>query len=434
MTELPAVPHLTTALTGPLQHIEKQLLANQSVIERWFREQWDKTTAPIYCSVDLRNAGYKLAPVDTNLFSAGFNNLNPAFHPLGVQAMQMALERVCPKARKILLIPENHTRNLFYLQSLFTLRSLIEQAGYEAVVGTLSDEIDEETEIEVPSGDSLTLVPVEKITADDGDFIKAGNFIPCAVLLNNDLSGGVPNALKGISQQIVPPLELGWASRLKSEHFTVYSQVAKEFAELVDLDPWLLDPIFDNCGEVNFKTREGEDCLARSVASVLLQVKEKYQQYGITDRPFAIVKADAGTYGMGIMTVHSPDEVQGLNKKQRNKMASRKEGGDSTRVIVQEGVPTSETWGDASAEPVVYMIDRHVVGGFYRVNGAKGTNENLNAPGMTFERLAFAEACNTPDRGADPDADANRFYAYGVVGRLAALAAAREIYGVANGE
>src|SRR3989304_10427968 len=94
----PAVPHLTTALTGPLQKIETHLLQSQAGIERWFRSQWQDTPAPFYCSVDLRNAGFKLAPVDTNLFPAGFNNLNPAFQSLAVQAVQAAAARMGPRA------------------------------------------------------------------------------------------------------------------------------------------------------------------------------------------------------------------------------------------------------------------------------------------------------------------------------------------------
>jgi len=77
---LHAVPNLTTALTGPLLELEAHLLNSQAQIETWFRSQWLKTPAPFYTSVDLRNAGFKLAPVDTNLFPAGFNNLNPVFH------------------------------------------------------------------------------------------------------------------------------------------------------------------------------------------------------------------------------------------------------------------------------------------------------------------------------------------------------------------
>jgi len=110
------VPHLTTVLSGPLQQIESHLLARQTGIESWFRRQWQITAAPFYASVDLRNAGFKLAPVDTNLFPAGFNNINPAFIPLCIQAAQNAIERVCPTANQLLLIPESHTRNMYYLE------------------------------------------------------------------------------------------------------------------------------------------------------------------------------------------------------------------------------------------------------------------------------------------------------------------------------
>ncbi|MGB9150851.1 MAG: glutamate--cysteine ligase, partial [Burkholderiales bacterium] len=75
------VPHLTTALTGPLKELEKTILDATPSIERWFRNQWMEHAAPLYTSVDLRNSGFKLAPVDTNLFPGGFNNLNPDFLP-----------------------------------------------------------------------------------------------------------------------------------------------------------------------------------------------------------------------------------------------------------------------------------------------------------------------------------------------------------------
>ena len=85
---------------------------------------------------------------------------------------------------------------------------------------------------------------------------------------------------------------------------------------------------------------------------------------------------------MGIMSVKSPDEIKGLNRKQRNKMAVVKEGLEVSNVMVQEGVPTFESVNDAVAEPVVYMIDHFVVGGFYRVHTDRSPEENLNAPGM----------------------------------------------------
>ena len=44
-----------------------------------------------------------------------------------------------------------------------------------------------------------------------------------------------------------------------------------------------------------------------------------------------------------------------------------------------------------------------------------------------FEPLAFETACTLPDCAAAPDAEPNRFYAYGVVARLALLAASIEL-------
>jgi len=422
---LHAVPHLTTALTGPLQEIEEHLLERQARIEHWFRSQWLETPAPFYASVDLRNAGFKLAPVDTNLFPAGFNNLNPAFHPLSVQAIQSAAERVCPTACRVLLVPENHTRNLYYLESVVALVKMLVMAGFEVRVGSLIAELAAPLTVDLPSGQSVTLEPLER----HGDKIAVADFEPCFVILNNDLSGGRPRILEDLAQPVVPPLGLGWSNRLKSDHFAHYRRVANEFAELTDLDPWLIDPIFRKCGKIDFKTRAGEDCVVRNVEEVIEQIQAKYDQYGIKQKPYAFIKADAGTYGMGIMTAHSGEEVRELNRKQRNKMARVKEGQAVTDILVQEGVYTFETWGDqqAVAEPVVYMIDHFVVGGFYRVHTGRGPNENLNAPGMHFEPLAFAESCTTPDQNKAPDANANRFYAYGVIARLALLAAAREL-------
>ena len=217
------------------------------------------------------------------------------------------------------------------------------------------------------------------------------------------------------------------ATRRKSRHFGAYSRVAADFARLVDIDPWLVDPYFGVCGEINFQERTGEECLTGWVETVLGKVRAKYKEYGIEREPFVIVKADAGTYGMGIMTVKDPAEVRDLNRKQRNKMAVVKEGLSVTDVLVQEGVYAFETVKDAVAEPVIYMIDQFVVGGFYRVHTGRGPDENLNAPGMQFEPMPFDTSCLLPDPDASPDCVVNRMYAYGVIARLALAAASIEL-------
>jgi glutamate--cysteine ligase len=420
------VPHLSTALTGPLLDLERRILDAQPAIEHWFRSQWQEHTPPFYSSVDLRNSGFKLAPVDTNLFPGGFNNLNPDFLPLCVQAAQIAIEKNCPDVRGVLLVPENHTRNRFYLQNVAQLVQIFKQAGLRVRIGSLLPEVTQPTTLELPDGGSLLLEPLQR----DGNRLGVAGFDPCVVLLNNDLSAGVPDILKNLEQTVLPPLHAGWTTRRKSRHFAAYDDIANEFAKLIDIDPWLVNPYFATCGQVDFQQRVGEDCLAHHVDEILSRMRAKYAEYGVKEAPFVIVKADAGTYGMGIMTVKDAADVRDLNRKQRNKMAVVKEGLEVHDVLVQEGVYTFESIADAVAEPVVYMIDRYVVGGFYRVHTERGIDENLNAPGMRFAPLAFEECCTLPDPECTPDDTPNRFYAYGVVARLAMLAAAVELEGM----
>ena len=418
------VPHLTTALTGPLHQVERHLVDHQADIESWFRSQWRITPALFYASVDLRHAGYKLAPVDTNLFPAGFNNLNPAFESLCIQAVQLAVERLPHQVDRILIVPENHTRNLFYLENLATLQEIIEKAGFEVKLGSVMEDMSEPITVELESGKSVFLQPLLR----SEDQVSVAGFIPELIVLNNDLSSGRPAILESLQQTVTPGLGLGWSNRLKSVHFRHYQEIAAELGKHIGIDPWFIDPLFRNCGEIDFMQREGSACLEKNVDALLKEIQQKYDEYDIKCRPYVIVKADSGTYGMGIMTVNSVDDIAELNRKQRTRMSTIKEGQKVSKVIIQEGVYTHETWGEAEtvAEPVVYMIDHNVVGGFYRVHDARAADENLNSPGMRFEPLAFDDCCISPKKELDADAHPNRFYAYGVIARLALLAAARE--------
>jgi glutamate--cysteine ligase len=417
------IPCLASHCLDPLHQLEQHLLAAQATIESWLREQWRKTPAPFYASVDLRNAGFKLAPVDTNLFPGGFNNLSEDFIPLAVQAAQETLERLAPGCLRILLIPENHTRNNFYFENLYTLQDILIKAGFEVRIGSLLEAIKVTKEITLESGGSLKLEPIHR----QADQIKANDFLPCFILLNNDLATGIPEILQGIKQTILPHVNLGWHRRLKSNHFRHYEQVSKEFSQLLDLDPWLITPYFSQCNDVDFMQHEGEACLLEKSRQLLQATQKKYDQYHIKEKPYVVIKADAGTYGMGVLSIHETEEIQQLNRKKRSDMMVSKGSRPIDKVIIQEGVYTFETWNEAVAEPVVYMLGQYVVGGFYRVHTGRGVSDNLNTPGMQFEPLPFVQACNIPDRNEQQKGNcANRFYVYSVIARLALLAAARE--------
>jgi len=419
------VPHLITALTGPINELEQRMLDATPAIERWFRLEWMEHTPPFYSSVDIRNAGFKLAPVDTNLFPGGWNNLTPAMLPLAVQAAMAAIEKICPEARNLLLIPENHSRNTFYLSNLAQLQRIFHMAGLNVRIGSIDPAIKKTTTIELHHGESITLEPVIRNKRRLG--VK--DFDPCTILLNNDLSAGIPGILEDLHEQyLLPPLHAGWCVRRKSHHFKSYEEVSKRFGKLLGIDPWLINPMFNHCGEIDFSEGSGMDCLSTNVDALLGKVRRKYKEYGIKEKPFVVVKADNGTYGMGIMTVRDAKELENLNRKTRNKMAVIKDGGAVNEVIIQEGVLTHERVNDAVAEPVVYMMDRYVVGGFYRVHAERGEDENLNAPGSSFVPLAFADSPHLPQPGIKPGASMpNRFYMFGVIGRLAMLAASYEL-------
>ena len=419
------VPHLVTALTGPINELEQRILASMPAIERWFRLEWMEHTPPFYCSVDIRNAGFKLAPVDTNLFPGGWNNLTDDMLPLAVQAAMAAIEKICPEARNLLIIPENHTRNTHYLASVLQLKRIFSMAGLNVRIGSISPEIKKTLSITLPLGDVIQLEPVIRSKRRLG--LK--DFDPCTILLNNDLSTGVPGIVEELYEQyLLPPLHAGWNVRRKSRHFQSYEEVGKRFGKLLGIDPWLINPLFGQVENIDFAEGTGMDALADQVDVILSKVRRKYKEYGIKEKPFAVVKADNGTYGMGVMTVRDAKELAALPRKSRNKMGIIKDGQTVHDVIVQEGVLTYERMHNAVAEPVVYMMDRYVVGGFYRMHPERGEDENLNAPGAGYVPLAFQQSNHLPQAGMRPGASApNRFYMYGVVARLAMLAASYEL-------
>jgi len=421
------VPHLITALTGPINELEQRILDSTPAIERWFRLEWMEHTPPFYCAVDVRNAGFKLAPVDTNLFPDGWNNLTSEMLPLAVQAAMAAIEKICPEARNLLVVPDKNTQNSFYLANILQLKRIFHQAGLNVSFGSLDPTIKTPTTLKLPMGESITLEPLVRTDRRLG--LK--DFDPCTILLNNDLAAGIPGMLEDVNEQyLLPPLHASGSVRSKATHFKAYEEVAKRFGKLIGVDSWLINPMFTHCGLVNVATSEGLDNLSSQVDALLVKIKRKYKEYGIHEKPFVLVKCNSGsgegTCGMGIMTVRDVKDLDAWAAK--NKTNKTQPTDPVMDIIIQEGVQTNERVNAAVAEPVVYMMDRYVVGGFYRIHADRGIDENLNAPGASYVPLAFADSGRLPQPGEKPGASSpNRFYMYGVIARLAMLAASYEL-------
>jgi glutamate--cysteine ligase len=429
------VPHLTTALTGPINELEQRVLESMPAIERWFRLEWMEHTPPFYSSVDLRNAGFKLAPVATDLFPNSFNYLTPEMLPLAVQAAMAAIEKICPEAKNLLLLPDHRLHDSFYLDGLQRLVQIFNQAGLNVRLGELPD-------MRLPAGEqgsepqARTLhfsdgseLPIEPLVRNRGR-LGLKDFDPCTILLNNDLTGGVPRSVQHLHEQFVlPPLQAGWTVRRKSRHFASYEEVAKKFAKLLGMDPWLINPYFSSCGQVNPSTPAGVDRVCTEAEAMLTKVRRKYKDYGINEKPFVVIKTNNNRDGLGTFSLRDLKDTGGLAQRLAERFGPLAESEDGQlEIIVQEGVPTMERMHSAVAEPVVVMIDRYVVGGYYRVHAGRAPDEDLCGPGSSYVPLAFAESGQLPRPGAKAGASApNRFYMYGVIGRLAMLAAAYEL-------
>ena len=119
------VPHLITALTGPINELEQRILESLPAIERWFRLEWMEHTPPFYClgrpaqrRLQAGAGGHQ--PVPRRL-----QQPEPRDAAAGVQAAMAAIEKICPDAHNLLLIPEKHTRNTFYLMNVARLMEIL---------------------------------------------------------------------------------------------------------------------------------------------------------------------------------------------------------------------------------------------------------------------------------------------------------------------
>lgn len=406
-----------------IQALSETLKEKEELINQWLDARFEETPPSFYSSVDLRHSGTKLVPVDTNLFPAGFNNLSPAACIRAVAQVKAFVARQSLPIKRVLIIPENHTRNLGYLDNLNALAGILADAGLEVRLGSLTADMGEPLVLEGSNGREMTQCPLAK----EGNLLcTEKGYVPDLVVVNNDMTGGSPDILRGVTQTIVPAVGQGWYRRKKSIHSDAYREVAYSFASLLDIDPWLIKAAHHKCGRISFKERKGIECVAIGVEKVLRQVKEKYDEYGVCDEPYVFVKADSGTYGMGIMTVRSGEEVYEINKKARNKMNVIKEGVQSTEVIIQEGVPTIDEIDGNRAEPMMYMVDGECVGGAYRVNEERDQYGNLNAKGMRFHGMCDEEE---PEGASHTHVSHCNFGVFGLIAKLATLAAAREEYG-----
>ena len=398
--------------------LSQKISDNYQKIEDFFAKKFQENSAVFYNSIDLRHSGTKIAPIDTNCFPAGFNNLCDLSKEKAKIIADEFLTKNFSDAKKLLIIPENHTRNLRYLENIFNLQEILD-VKREVVIGSLVIELTEKTTIDLENGHFVALHPLVK---KSDKLVTLDGFEADLIILNNDLTDGIPELLKDIAAPIIPSPQLGWHSRTKSHHFDIYNDLAKEMAQILNIDPWLISSMHSSCNDVNFKEQKGLELVAQNVDALIEKLRVKYKEYGIEEDPYCYIKADNGTYGIAVWPVFSGTEVLEINKKERNKMNMLKGSVQNTHVIIQEGIATVDKIDGKIAEPMIYLIAGKVVGDLFRVNESRDEKISLNAAGAVFFDLEKLSQ-NQLKLGSDK----NKISAvYSIIARLAALASAME--------
>jgi glutamate--cysteine ligase len=405
---------------GTLAQALEVLGRRRADLDAFFTFHRDEIECPLFTSIDVRRNRDKAAAVDANAFPSGFNNLSERSRKDAASALAGSMRRRYPSARDVLIIAESHTRNRWYFQNLRAMRDLFRTAGYRVTLGTLAREFGAKATLRTPRGHQITLHRVTR----EGDALTAAGRRSDVVVLNNDLSSVDPALFAGLGQPVTPSPAMGWQRRRKSEHFGIVAGLVAQLAAEVDVDPWLLSAEFDRVGGVDFSAGEGLDRVAAAADRVLDRVRSKHEEYGIERAPVVFVKPDAGTYGIGITTATSGDEILALSRRRRDRLAVGKEGAPTRAVIVQEGVQTEARRGAATAEPVVYMVCGRVVGGFYRIHDERGPLDNLNAPGSRFEPFVTRAVGRPGPDEIHISRDAARLFR--VLGDLASIATGYE--------
>ncbi len=370
-------------MSHPIVH-QKTCLHHEKLM-KWYEEKTARLAYPIYSSYDVRDAGYKVGIVDANIFPAGFNNICPADLEECPDLFKSYLQKhYSPVPQKVLLVTEEHTQNSFYWENVITIKTQLETAGCQVLVG-IPRNLDKAMELESASGRKVV---VHSAFLDHPD-VKG--FGPDLIVSNNDFSEAKEDWAKDIQQPINPPRELGWYQRKKSNFFKFYNQLVGEFCQIAEIDAFLMQVRTEEFKGFDITDDESVNAVAARVDNMIADLRIEYAKRNITHEPFIFVKNNSGTYGLAVLKVNSGEDFKSLNYKSRKKMKAAKGGRDVEEVVIQEGIPSVVTAEGATAEPVIYMVGCRLAGGFFRTHKEKSESESLNSPGAVYKRMCISD-------------------------------------------
>lgn len=397
------------------EEIHRKILENSNAVEDFFKSRANSDQYPFYSSFDIRESENKLAPVDANLFPAGFNNICNADHEVMDQLLARCLEFRNLKMKTMGIFCEEHTNNPYYWDNINSLKKLFETVGIEVFL-LLPNFREDFTSTVTASGVTLNFSNPD---LDAGGVEVEGAKLDF-ILSNNDFSTAHDSWISQVEVPVLPPLFMGWHRRRKCSFFVHYNELITAFANIIGIDSSHLVIGTESFDEFVIDDKESLEALSRHADQFVSDLSKRYKDVGISDDPYIYVKNSYGTYGLGVIEVKDPQDILKWNYKSRKKMKATKGGKGFSSVILQEGIPTALNVNGSPAEAVIYLLGCSLAGGFLRTNERKSNQDSLNSPGAVFQRLCFADF--------EFDKEGNVFEnVYGTLARVGALALGREM-------
>ena len=360
--------------------LHKKIVRHYDTIQTWFNKKSQNFKFPFYSSFDLRDSSVKISPVDANLFPAGFNNICEVDKQKAIQLCQFYLNTHFPNIKSIILLAEEHTNNPFYWDNIYTLKNLIKKSGIPSVyICVPGKNIKEDTILTSANGYSIEVFVLKnKIHQSQ------------LIISNNDFSVDYQLNLPIV---ITPPISAGWNRRRKHSFFNKYNLLAKEFADLIQLDHNYLTIKTKRFTDFQVNSSKCLEKLTAEVAVFLSELEEVYKKIHKKreQKPFVFLKNNSGTYGLGMTSINSPKDIENWNYKIKKRMKTAKGGGKVTELIIQEGIASYLKQEGSVAEPVLYLIGPQLAGGFLRTHREKGVRDNLNSPGAVYRTLCISD-------------------------------------------
>ena len=357
-----------------IEDLNLKLVLNKNKINKWINNYTNNV--PIYSSVDFRQSKFKLVPIDTNIFPTGFNILNKK----SINTTSIYFKNfINKKNKKIAIFVENFTRNTKYWDNIKKITNILLKLNLDIKIIANSNKTTVNKMIQ------LLGIQIYNIIDIDGYISIGNNWIADFIILNNDLTYGVPKFLIKTKTPILPSTEFSWSFRSKYKHNLSFNNIINDFTtQFKFFDPWLVTSYCNYLYGVNFMTRDGLKQITCKVKKLLTKIKSKYKKYAINYKPYVFIKSDKGTLGRGILNTNNADTIVNINKNKRKNMNYIKCNINNDRILLQEGINSNLSHSNYSAENTINLINNGIIGKSVRYNTTKNNISNLNSFGMQF--------------------------------------------------